>query len=158
MPVNYSKYILIEFPSSSVPHYAERLFYNMQVEGYTPVIVHPERNRELMRNHEKMFEFVRRGALTQITAGSVIGKFGKDVQTFTHQLIVANLTHLVASDAHNTTTRGFCLQEAYAEINKTYGIDTHYMFMENAHLLIDNMNLNRFEPSMIKKKKFLGLF
>lgn len=158
LPVNYSKYILIEFPSSSVPHYAERLFYNMQVEGYTPVIVHPERNRELMRNHEKMFEFVRRGALTQITAGSVIGKFGKDVQTFTHQLIVANLTHLVASDAHNTTTRGFCLQEAYAEINKTYGIDTHYMFMENAHLLIDNMNLNRFEPSMIKKKKFLGLF
>lgn len=159
LTVNHSKYIMIEFPTSSVPRYANKLFYDIQLAGYTPVIVHPERNQVLLADHGKMYEFVRNGALTQITAGSVIGKFGKEVQEFTHQLIAANLTHLVATDAHNITTRGFNLQEAYAEISKKFGVDTHYMFIENAHLLIDDMNLNRFEPSMIKKKKkFLGLF
>lgn len=159
LPVNHTKYILIEFPRTSVPRYAAQLFYDMQVAGYIPVIVHPERNEVLMQDHEKMYEFVKRGALTQITAASLVGKFGKETQTFTHQLIQANLTHFLASDAHNTTSRGFCMQEAYAEIQKTYGADTYYMFMENAELLVDDMNVNRMEPSKIrKKKKFLGLF
>lgn len=159
LPVNQSKYILIEFPSDNVPHYTERLFYDMQVAGYIPVIVHPERNRELLTNHTKMYELIRNGALSQVTAGSVNGTFGKTIQAFTHQLIAANLTHLIATDAHNTTTRAFNLHEAYEAVKQQYGVETYYMFQENAHLLIDNMNLNRFEPKQTKKKKKLfGLF
>src|SRR5690606_11089675 len=62
-PVNDSKYLLIEFPSDSVPHYTEQLFYDLQIAGIKPVIVHPERNRELLENHRRMYELVRNGAL-----------------------------------------------------------------------------------------------
>ncbi|MGM8366178.1 tyrosine-protein phosphatase [Virgibacillus sp. W0181] len=158
LPVNDTKYVLIEFPSSSVPHYAKQMLFDIQVAGLTPIIVHPERNKELLAQPEKLYHFVRNGALTQVTAASVIGKFGKHAQKLSHQLIEANLTHFIASDAHNTTSRTFHLNEAYQEVKDLYGLDTYYMLLENSHLLIDNMNVNRLEPEMPKKKKFLGLF
>lgn len=157
--VNDTKYILIEFPSDSVPHYASQLFYDLQMNGFQPVIVHPERNRELMTNHHKMYELVHNGALTQVTAASVVGKFGKQIQAFSHQLVEANLTHFVASDAHNTTTRGFLLRDAYQYIQDNINVETAYMLMENSQLLMDDMNIYRQEPHRIKtKKKFFGLF
>ncbi|MEI3606615.1 CpsB/CapC family capsule biosynthesis tyrosine phosphatase [Pseudogracilibacillus sp. SE30717A] len=160
LPVNDSKYLLIEFPSDSVPHYTEQLLYDIQLAGIKPVIVHPERNRELLQNHRRMYELVRNGALTQVTAASVVGKFGKQIEEFTHQLIEANLAHFIASDAHNTTTRGFCMQEAFEFVKKQYGVETYYMFVENGHLLVENMNVNRVEPTQIqtKRRKLFGLF
>src|SRR5699024_4196574 len=31
LPINHSKYLFIEFPSDSVPHYTEKLFYDIQL-------------------------------------------------------------------------------------------------------------------------------
>ncbi|CDO03686.1 Tyrosine-protein phosphatase YwqE [Oceanobacillus picturae] len=158
LPLHDTKYLFVEFPSGSVPRYAGQMLYDIQVAGYTPVIVHPERNAELIQEPNKLYDFVRKGALTQVTAASVIGKFGKNIQKFSHQLIEANLTHFIATDAHNTTTRGFCLQEAMQTIKQQYGNEYYYMFMENSQLLVDNSNVNKMEPFKVKKKKFLGLF
>src|SRR5699024_5258664 len=116
--INKSKYMLIEFLSSSVPRYADQLFYDMQMEGIQPIIVHPERNQVLLKNHDKMYSFIKAGVLSQVTAGSILGKFGKDIQEFSEQLIEANLTHFIASDAHNTTSRGFYLNEAYGYVQE----------------------------------------
>lgn len=158
LPINDSAYVFVEFSASHVPRYAKQMLFDMQVAGYTPIIVHPERNQELIEHPDKLFDFVRKGALTQITAGSLIGKFGKNIQKFTHQLVEANLTHFIASDAHNVTSRSFWMAEAFEVMKDTYGLDLYYMFLENSRLLIDGMNVNRMEPFQVKKKKFLGLF
>jgi len=158
LSINDSIYLFVELPDDSVPRYTKQMLFDIQVAGYVPVIVHPERNSELLEHPNKLYEFVRTGALTQITAGSVLGKFGKNIQKFTHQLIASNLTHFIASDVHNTTTRKFWMRDAFQEIRDMYGLDTYYMFVENSQLLVDGMNVNRSEPSMVKKKKFLGLF
>src|SRR5690625_3115666 len=134
------------------------MVFDIPVAGYMPVTVQPDRNQELLEHPNILYDFVRTGALTQITAGSVLGKFGKNIQKFTHQLIAANLTHFIASDAHNTSSRKFWMRDALQEVRDVYGLDTYYMFVENSQLLVDGMNVNRTEPSMIKKKKFLGLF
>lgn len=158
LSLNSSKYMFVEFPSGSVPRYTKQMFFDLQVAGYTPVIVHPERNAELIQNPNTLYELVRKGALTQITAASLIGKFGKNIQKFSKQLIDANLTHFIASDAHNTTSRGFCMKDAYNELRSEFGNDLFFMFMENCQLLADNQNVNKMEPSPVKKKKFMGLF
>lgn len=158
LPLHDTKYLFIEFPSGSVPRYAQQMLFDIQVAGYTPIIVHPERNRELIEHPSKLYEFVREGALTQVTAASLIGKFGKNIQKFSNQLIEANLTHFLASDAHNTTTRGFCLDKAYRYLKDNYGSESFYTFLENSQLLVDNMTVNKMEPSMVRKKKFLGMF
>lgn len=49
LSLNHSKYLLIELPSNGVPHYTERLFYELLSEGYVPIIAHPERNKGLCK-------------------------------------------------------------------------------------------------------------
>src|SRR5699024_3922822 len=158
LTLNHSKYIFVEFPTQDVPHYAEQMMYNLQMGGCKPIIVHPERNEELLDNPQKLYEFVQKGALTQLTAGSLLGKFGKTIRKFSQQMIEANLTHFIASDAHNTTSRGFCMQEAFQEVKDRFGIDFYYVFMENSQLAINNQNVNKMEPMHVKKKKFFGMF
>ncbi|MBW3110307.1 tyrosine protein phosphatase [Bacillus sp. MCCB 382] len=153
-----TQYLIIEFPSNSVPRYAERLLYDIQLKGLIPVIVHPERNAELIERPEKLYKLVKNGAITQITASSLTGYFGKNIQKFSDQMIQANLAHLVASDAHNIHNRSFKMEEALDHIEKKYGIDMVYYFTENAELLIDGKNIYKEIPELIKKKKFLGIF
>src|SRR5690625_4808951 len=157
LTINDTKHILIEFPFDTVPYFAEQLIYDLQVAGYIPVIAHPERNAELRENHKRMYDLVLKGALTQVTASSLLGQFGKEVEQFSHSLIQTNLTHFLASDAHNITSRTFYLKDVYDLVKKRYGVDTYYMFLENSNLLIDNMNLNRFEPMPIRKRR-RGIF
>ncbi|WP_110114952.1 CpsB/CapC family capsule biosynthesis tyrosine phosphatase [Bacillus sp. CGMCC 1.16541] len=155
---NTGKYVFIEFPSSQVPRYTDQLIYDLQSHHLTPIIVHPERNSQLMEAPDLLYRFVQKGALTQITASSVTGQFGKKIQKFTHQLIDANLTHFVASDAHNVTSRGFSMEAAFQEIEKQYGIDYVYMFHENAASVVDGKTCFIESPQPIKRKKFLGIF
>src|SRR5699024_2695272 len=98
LTLNNSKYIFVEFPTQDVPHYADQMMYNLQMNRCKPIIVHPERNEELLDNPQKLYDFVQKGALTQLTAGSLLGKFGKTIQKFSQQMIEANLTHFIASD------------------------------------------------------------
>lgn len=158
LTLNHTKYVFVEFPSAHIPAYATQMLFDIQVAGYTPIIVHPERNRELLERPGKMYDFIRKGALSQVTTGSLIGKFGKSIEKFAHELIEFNLTHFIASDAHNTTSRAFWMQDALRAVDQSHGSDISYVLMENSQLLVDNMNVNKIEPSPIKKKKFFGLF
>ncbi|MFQ3544381.1 CpsB/CapC family capsule biosynthesis tyrosine phosphatase [Halobacillus rhizosphaerae] len=159
LPLNEdSSYIFVEFPSDHVPRYSKRLLFDIQVAGYKPVIVHPERNSTIIQHPNILFEMVEKGAFTQVTAASLVGKFGKKIKKFTHQLIEANLTHLIASDAHNITSRGFCMRNAFAELEENYGESMVYLFAENANLVAEGRTLLAEPPEQIRKKKKLGIF
>ncbi|OIK10587.1 tyrosine protein phosphatase [Bacillus sp. MUM 116] len=151
--LNDSSYLFIEFPSNHVPRYAERLLFDLQMQGLTPIIVHPERNSELMERPELLYQFVEKGALTQVTASSVAGYFGKKIKEFSNQLIEANLTHFIASDAHNITSRSFKMEEAFDLIQSKFGMDQVYLFKENAELLVNGEIVFKEFPEQIKKKK-----
>ncbi|MGG0175259.1 tyrosine-protein phosphatase [Gottfriedia acidiceleris] len=153
-----NKYVLVEFPSNHVPRYTEKLFYDLQLEKKVPIIVHPERNTDLMKNPDVLLNLVEKGALTQLTASSLVGKFGKNIQQFSRQLIEANLTHFIASDAHNTTSRGFYLQDAFNEIEKRYGSHKVFEFRENAEALLDGRVIYPESPKPVKKKSIFSLF
>jgi protein-tyrosine phosphatase len=149
---------LIEFPPNHIPSFAEQLLFDVQTRGYVPLIVHPERNQVFVEQPDRLYRFVKNGACTQITASSVIGKFNKNTQKFCKQLIESNLTHLIASDAHNTTSRGFYLKDAYNYIDRQFGMDYVFMFRENAQQLIAGKHIHKEIPERIKRKKFLGIF
>ena len=51
-----------------------------------PIIVHPERNAELIERPDKLYNLVNKGALTQVTAGSLLGKFGKKIKNSHYSL------------------------------------------------------------------------
>ncbi|WP_059173408.1 tyrosine-protein phosphatase [Bacillus sp. FJAT-27445] len=151
-------YLFLELPSDQVPRYTEKLVYNLQMGGLTPIIVHPERNHEIIERPGILYTLVKNGVLTQITASSVCGYFGKKIKNFSFQLIESNLTHFIASDAHNTHSRGFKMQEAYEVAENRYGKELSYMFKENAELLLLDKNIYKEIPEPIKKKKIFGIF
>lgn len=153
-----STYVFVELPSGHVPRYTEQLLFDLQMQGVTPVIVHPERNAELIQHPDKLYQFVKNGAATQVTAASIVGNFGKKIQKFTEDLIRANLTHFIASDAHNTTTRAFKMEEALEAINAKFGSDILFMLMDNAELIVDGKDIFREIPERIRKKRIFGLF
>ncbi|MFE8701762.1 tyrosine-protein phosphatase [Cytobacillus sp. FJAT-54145] len=155
---NANQFLFIELPSGHVPRYTEKLLFDIQMSGLTPIIVHPERNQELIEQPDLLYQFVKKGALTQITASSIAGSFGKKIKKFSLQLIDANLTHFVSSDAHNLSKRSFKMAEAYEEIEKKYGVDYAYMFKENAELVVQGKNVYKEIPTRIKTKKILGIF
>ncbi|MGP4073842.1 tyrosine-protein phosphatase [Piscibacillus sp. B03] len=155
---NGGQYVLIEFPSDHVPEYAQRLLFDVQVAGYKPIIAHPERNKEIMQKPELMYKLIRDGNLAQVTAASVAGNFGNKIQEFSFDLIEANLAHFIASDAHNTNTRGFVMTKAWESIRREFGLETVYYLRENAEILAEGGQVISDEPIRIKQKKKKKLF
>lgn len=150
-------YLLLELPAGKVPTYTQEMIYELLLKGITPIIVHPERNKELIANHKLLFELVQEGALTQITSGSIIGNFGKSIQSFSKRIIEHNLAHFIATDAHNIGSRGFTLQQAYETITKVHGLERTFHLKENAEQLIKNQRPTVEKPVPFKKK-ILGIF
>ncbi|MFB5193657.1 tyrosine-protein phosphatase [Neobacillus sp. KR4-4] len=158
LPIDNTQYVLVEFSSGHVPRYTEKLFYDLQTKGLIPVIVHPERNQEIIERPEVLYQLVKKGALSQVTASSICGDFGKKIKNFSMQLIDANLTHFIASDAHNTSNRTFKMREAFEMIQTKYGTDLVYLFQENAELVIEGSHVYKEVPERIKKKRFFNIF
>lgn len=159
LPLNEtSGYLFVELPSSHVPRYTKQLMFDLQLQGIKPIIVHPERNKEIIENPDLLFEIVRDGTLTQLTAGSIAGRFGKKIKKFSIQLIEANLAHFIASDAHNVNTRPFAMQEAFKVISNEFGTSYLYWFMENSQLILNEELVVGDIPEKVTTKKFLGLF
>jgi protein-tyrosine phosphatase len=152
------KYLFLELPSNHFPSYALDLIYEIQLNEITPIIVHPERNSELHANPKLLFKLIDEGAVTQITTGSVLGVFGKRIKSFTESIIKHNLTHFVASDAHNLNKRNFNLDRAYIEIEKKFGSIYVNAFKANAISLINGQPILDSQPLPYRRKKLLGIF
>ncbi|KRM95142.1 phosphotyrosine-protein phosphatase [Liquorilactobacillus aquaticus DSM 21051] len=150
------KYMLIEFPHGSVPAYAKRLFFELRKIGTTPIIVHPERNREIQNNLNILYEFISEGALAQLTATSYIGGFGENVKKISDQLVSHGLVQLFASDAHALKGRKFALREAFEELKGTMGQLKVDEFEQNAENLLNGLPVMAHGYSQIieKKKRF----
>jgi protein-tyrosine phosphatase len=97
--------LLLELPHSHVPPGSEQLvgwLLNLKIR---PMIAHPERNKDVMRNVAKLQPFIDAGCLFQVTAGSVAGMFGEYAMQTAHALLEAGHVTLLASDAHNRDFR-----------------------------------------------------
>ena len=154
LPLAESKMILIEFPSYNVPHYTEKLFYDLLVKGFNPIIAHPELNHEIVRNPEKLYQLIKNGAFSQITAASVAGVYGRKIQHLSLQMIENELTHFIGSDAHNLTDRGFKWRDAWTIVDKKLGIDSSRNLQKQTIELVNNMNISKQQPERIPRKKF----
>lgn len=152
------QYILIEFPTQNIPTYTERLFYDLESNGRTPIIVHPERNREILEHPNRLKSLVDKGALAQLTAASFIGKFGKDIKKLSEQLIEHHLVHFIASDAHNIGNRAFHMREAYQKLEKEFGEEKKENFHQTTRNLLNGDIVSPPTAKMIRKKKIFGLF
>ena len=152
--INHKSYVLVEFSDLLIPKTSDDVFYQMQAAGMIPIVTHPERNMLLQKRLEKLEEWVASGCLLQVTAQSLLGRFGKHAKSFADLLLSKGLVHIVASDAHDTTHRPPLLEEAYAYVAKAYGEGrAQALFVTNpGAVLIGAPVQMHFEPAPPRKK------
>ena len=97
--------VLLEFPDSHILPGSDKLCAWLLNRKIRPLIAHPERNKEVMRNVETIAPFVQMGCWLQLTAGSVAGVFGPRCRERSHQLLERGWAHVLASDAHDMPGR-----------------------------------------------------
>jgi protein-tyrosine phosphatase len=97
--------LLLEFPHGYIPLGADRLTKWMIDRKVLPLIAHPERNKGIMRDLNKLTPFLNQGCLLQVTADSVAGRFGEACQSVAHHLLREDVVTILASDAHNLDHR-----------------------------------------------------
>ena len=121
IPLARSRYVLIEFASHNVPPMIAQAFYQLQLDGWIPVIAHPERNAIFQARPDLLASLIRSGAKTQITTGSFTGAFGGKAEKAAHAWLRQEWVHFAATDAHNTAHRPPIVAEAVRVITQIAG-------------------------------------
>lgn len=96
---------LLELPHSHVPMGSDKLVQWLLDRQIRPMIAHPERNKDIMRNIDKLRPFIEMGCLLQVTAGSVAGDFGEPARQTAQHILESGKVSVLASDAHNAQHR-----------------------------------------------------
>ncbi len=100
-------YMLLECPHRPTAGTEFHAFvHRLRDRGERIVLAHPERSPAFQRHPDRLAALVRDGVLTSITAASLLGSFGRTVQSFSLRLLREGLVHNVASDSHDAERRG----------------------------------------------------
>lgn len=99
------KVMLLEFPHSHILPGSGKLIRWLMQRNILPLIAHPERNKDIMRDISKLHEFVQSGCLLQVTAGSLAGRFGAIAEERAREIVSQGWATVLASDAHNLKSR-----------------------------------------------------
>src|SRR5262245_23850103 len=123
LTLNDSRYLLLEPPHHLLPPRLEDLIFGLQASGYVPILTHPERLSWIEGHYELIGRFVNNSVLMQITAGSLLGQFGRRPRYWAERMLDEGLCHLLATDAHNTERRAPRMAEARALVAQRLGED-----------------------------------
>jgi protein-tyrosine phosphatase len=98
-------WLLVECPLGQRATGFDAIVLYLKERGYGVVLAHPERCPAFQRDPRMLRSLVQAGMLTSVTASSLVGRFGREVQRFAREIAAEGLLHNVASDAHDTARR-----------------------------------------------------
>ena len=131
IPYPDGEHILIEFAFSISPLNWEQIIFNIQTEGYIPILAHPERYDWLNSVPQFISEFTHRGGLLQGNIGSYNGHYGRYVRKKFISLLEENKYSFLATDTHSPKQ----LREVIATIPK---LEKNFGEKKIKYLLNDN--------------------
>jgi len=123
LTLNNSRYLLLEPPHHVLPPRLEDLIFGLQTAGYVPILTHPERLSWVEGRYDLIGRLVSSSVLMQITAGSVMGRFGRRPRYWAERMLDEGLCHLLATDAHNTEQRAPRMADARDVVTQRLGDD-----------------------------------
>src|SRR5712691_7733160 len=129
--INQQNYMLVEFPMLSIPIGADELLHKLLLQGVIPILVHPERNREIQSSPHLVAHYIERGVLIQITAMSVTGEFGTAAHTCAETLLHHDCVHFLATDAHRSHQRPPILSKGRDAAAAIIGIERALALVES---------------------------
>jgi protein-tyrosine phosphatase len=125
-----SWYMLIELPMMHWPNYLE---YSVWPEDsdpdklrkflpyIRPVIAHPERNQEVMRDYTRLKKLRDHGYLFQVNLESIVGWGGRHTIKTVKKMAKAGLVDLVGTDGHHSEKMAELLPGWRRQVEKVLG-------------------------------------
>ncbi|MDR2660931.1 MAG: hypothetical protein LBC17_02670 [Lactobacillaceae bacterium] len=150
---NNLSYILIEFQNDSLPENSTHVFFEMVQSGITPILVHPERNKEIAKTPQILAEFIDIGVIHQMDANSFLGKFGSGVKKFATDLLDNGFIHLVASESEIEQKVVINLKNFYKKAYKRYDKENVKALEENSNNILNGKPIEIFAYNLISAKK-----
>ena len=142
LPLAGSRYLLLEFHPRGLGPDPEDLIHELVVEGWYPIIAHPERIPWLASDLGYLAALLGQGAVTQLTAMSVTGDMGRLLHDAATRMLDAGMVHFIASDAHDARIRHPGLAKAYRLISETRGeAIARQLFVVNPMSVLENRPL-----------------
>jgi len=94
-------YLLFELAFINPPDNMYQAVFDMQTQGYRPVLAHVERYGFWQRDYAKYEELAGRGILLQMNINSLTGHYSNETKKAAQWLIDNNLISLLGSDCHH---------------------------------------------------------
>lgn len=133
MTMNNTNWLLLEFSYTNDIDISE-VVYNAKLSGFNSIIAHIERYEYV--DIDQAIEIKNSGAMIQVNASSINGKYGFKIKRRVMKLIKNDLVDIVSSDIHETRENG--MAKAYNIITKKFGTEmANKLFKENARKLIN---------------------
>ncbi len=93
--------VLFELPFISEPAVLLSAVFEMQTQGYRPVLAHPERYTYWETDHSTMEKLKDRGVIFQLNAIALMGAYGPATKKAAEKIIDKGWYELVGSDCHS---------------------------------------------------------
>ena len=149
---NTGKYLLVEFPMLEIPHYTDQVFFELQILGITPVLAHPERNKGLVDEPERILDWANKGVLFQLNIRSLSGHYGPQARQLAEILLRSDLIHFVGSDAHRVSRSEFTYIEGLQSVHEIVG-ESRYedVTRHNPQTILEGNSLQSDRDYMLKE-------
>ena len=115
------KYLLLELPYEAFFDLGP-LLHGLREMGLTTVLAHPERNAVLAANPSWVLNWAEYSPVLQVTASSLIGRFGPVCERAAWAFLDMALWCVVATDAHDNALRAPVFADAYQAVVSKRGL------------------------------------
>jgi len=94
-------HVLIEMSYIEESKLIEKIAFDLQMEGYIPILAHPERYLFYQRDPKKIERFQDIGCLLQLNLLSLMGYYGQNERKVAKYLLKKGMINLVGTDVHH---------------------------------------------------------
>jgi protein-tyrosine phosphatase len=93
--------LLVEISFMSAPPQLHQWLFELQAQGYRPILAHPERYNYFHHKTDEYKTFKQRGCYLQVNLLSLTGYYGKHIQKAAEWLIDNKLVDFIGTDLHH---------------------------------------------------------
>jgi protein-tyrosine phosphatase len=145
-------WLLVESPFTAVVHTMPILVGLLRDAGHQILLAHPERCPGFHRQPDVLAGLIAdHGVLTSVTAGALVGRFGRDVERFALDMARLGQIHNVASDAHDCDRR----PPGIADLLEACGLGEHIELLTEAmpRSLLEGMDMPEHPGALLPQRQ-----
>lgn len=138
--LNKGKYLLIELPFHNQILNLEDIIYEIKIQGYIPVIAHPERYSYFQNDYSLVDALKEEDVLFQCNYSSILGYYHKESEKLIKYMLKKRYVDYLGTDIHHTN-KAFVLDnfnKIIKHIKKITGNEYFEKIMNNCNDLVND--------------------